>query len=43
MWEYNIRMDLPEIGWTAVDWMHLAQDSEQWRTLMNTAMSLRVP
>jgi len=22
-WEYNIRMDLKEIGWEGVDWMHL--------------------
>jgi hypothetical protein len=24
-WEYTIRMDLTEIGWEGVDWMHLAQ------------------
>jgi hypothetical protein len=23
-WEDNIRMDLREIGWEGVDWMHLA-------------------
>jgi hypothetical protein len=23
-WEDNIRMDLGEIGWEGVDWMHLA-------------------
>jgi hypothetical protein len=27
--EDNIRMDLREIGWETVDWMHLAQDSDQ--------------
>jgi hypothetical protein len=26
-----------------VDWLHLAQDRDQWRALVNTAMSLRVP
>jgi hypothetical protein len=26
-WEDNIRMDLREIGWEVVDWIHLAQDS----------------
>jgi hypothetical protein len=31
-WEDNIRMDLREIGWEDVDWMHLAQDGDQWRT-----------
>jgi hypothetical protein len=24
-WEDNMRMDLREIGWEDVDWMHLAQ------------------
>jgi hypothetical protein len=31
-WEDNIRMDLREIGWEGVDWMHLAQDRDQWQT-----------
>jgi hypothetical protein len=25
-WEDNIGMDLREIGWEGVDWMHVAQD-----------------
>jgi hypothetical protein len=37
-WEDNIRMDLWEIGWEGVDWMHLAQDRDQWRAVVNTAM-----
>jgi hypothetical protein len=24
-WEDNIRMDVREIGWEGVDWMHLTQ------------------
>jgi hypothetical protein len=28
-WEYNIGMDLREVGWEVVDWMHLAQDRKQ--------------
>jgi hypothetical protein len=39
----NIRMDLREIGWEGVDWMHLDQDRGQWRALMNTVMDIRVP
>jgi hypothetical protein len=35
MWEDSIRMDLREIGWECVDWLHLAQDRVQWRTLVN--------
>jgi hypothetical protein len=27
-WEDNIRMDLREIGWEGVDYMHLAQDKD---------------
>jgi hypothetical protein len=26
-----------------MDWIHLAQDRDQWRDLVNTAMNLRVP
>jgi hypothetical protein len=26
-----------------MDWFDLAQDREQWRTLVNTIMNLRVP
>jgi len=28
--EDNIRMDCKEIGWEDVDWIHLAQDRDQW-------------
>jgi hypothetical protein len=36
-------MDLREIGWDGVDWVNLAQDRDQWRTLVNVVMNLRVP
>jgi hypothetical protein len=39
----NIRMDFREIKWEVVDWMHLAQDRDEWWALMNTVMNLRVP
>jgi hypothetical protein len=42
-WENNIRMDLREIGWKGVEWMHLAQGRDQWRALVNTVMNLRLP
>jgi hypothetical protein len=29
-WEDNIRMDLREIGWGSMDWIHLAEDRDQW-------------
>jgi hypothetical protein len=42
-WEDNIKMDIKEIGWEYVDWIHLAQDRDRWRALVNTVMNLRVP
>jgi hypothetical protein len=36
-------MDFREIGWGGMHWIHLAQDREQWRALVNTVMNLRVP
>jgi len=36
-------MDLREIGWEVVDWMHLAKDSYQWWDLVNTVMNVWVP
>jgi hypothetical protein len=42
-WVDNIKMDLREIGWGGMDWIDLAVDRDQWRTLVNTVMNLRVP
>jgi len=39
----NIRLDLREIGWKCVDWMDLAQDRNEWRTLVNTVMNIKGP
>jgi len=36
-------MDRREIGWGGVDWIHMAQDEDQWRALVNTVMNLQVP
>jgi hypothetical protein len=40
---YNIKMDLREIRWDGMDWTDLAQNRDQWRALVNTIMTLRVP
>jgi hypothetical protein len=32
-WEDNIRMDLREVWWEGVGWIHLAEDRDQWRAL----------
>jgi hypothetical protein len=31
------------IDWECVDWIHLDQDRNEWRFLVNTVMNLRVP
>jgi hypothetical protein len=41
-WE-NIEMDLREMGFGDVDWIHWAQDRGRWRAVVNTVMNLRVP
>jgi hypothetical protein len=42
-WEDNIKMDLREIGFGDVDWIHLAQDRDRWRAVVTTVTNLRVP
>jgi hypothetical protein len=41
--EDNIKMDFREIVWDGVDWIHMAQDRNQWWDLVNRVMNLRVP
>jgi len=42
-WEDNITMDLKDIGWEGVDWVHLGQDRYQWCAFVKTVMNFRVP
>jgi hypothetical protein len=42
-WESNVRLHIIEIDWEGVDWIHPAQDSNQWRDLMNSVMHLPAP
>ena len=42
-WEDNIRMDLKEIGINTRNWVDSAPDRDYWRSLVNTALNLRVP
>jgi hypothetical protein len=41
-WE-NITMALRETAWEFVNWMHLAQERNQWQDLVKTVMNLQVP
>jgi hypothetical protein len=36
-------VDRREIGWGGMYWIHLAQDRDQWRALVNTVMNLQIP
>jgi hypothetical protein len=42
-WVENIKMDLREIEWGGMDWIDLAQGRDQWRSVVNMVMNLRVP
>jgi hypothetical protein len=42
-WEDNIKMDLGEIEFGDVDWIHMAQYRDSWRVLVNTVINLRFP
>jgi len=41
-WIDNIRMDLREMWWKGVDWMHLAQGGDPWHAIVNMVMNLWV-
>jgi hypothetical protein len=42
-WEDNIKMDLQEVGWEAMDWIDMAKVRDRWRALVSAVMNLRVP
>jgi hypothetical protein len=40
-WVDNVKMDLGEIGWSGMEWINLAQDMDQWVSLVNTVMNIK--
>jgi hypothetical protein len=42
-WVDNIKLDLRDIGGEGMDWIFMAQNRYQWRSLVNTVLNLRVP
>jgi hypothetical protein len=40
--EDDIKMNLREIGWEGVNWIHLFQDRGQWRVPVDKVIKLRV-
>ena len=41
--EYNIKMDLQEVGFGDMSWINLTHDRDRWRLLVNVIMNIRVP
>jgi hypothetical protein len=41
-WVDNIKMDLTETRWGDMDCVNLAQDTDQWRVLVNTVMNFLI-
>jgi hypothetical protein len=41
-WKVNIRIEIREVGWEGVDWIHLTQERDQWQAVMNMVMNLWV-
>jgi len=36
-------MNLRQTEWEGADWIHVAQDRDQWWAVVNTVTNLRVP
>jgi hypothetical protein len=41
-WECGVKVHRREMGWEGVGWVHLAQDRDRWRAVMNAVMNLWV-
>jgi len=41
-WEDNIKMDLQNVGWESINWIHLAQNRDRQQALANEIMNLWV-
>jgi hypothetical protein len=41
-WVDNIKIDLRATGWGSIDWIDLAEDRDQCRTIVNLIMNLWV-
>jgi hypothetical protein len=42
-WDDNIRINLEETACGGANWIHLAENGNQWRDLVSMVMNLRAP
>jgi hypothetical protein len=42
-WQYNIKVNLQEVGCKGMDWIELARDRDSLRAPVNSVMNLRTP
>jgi hypothetical protein len=41
-WKDGIKLDIKEIGWGSMEWIHLAQDMDCWQAVVNAVMNLQI-
>lgn len=41
-WEDDIRIYLLDTGQEGVDWIHLAEDTDNWRVVVNAVMNIQL-
>jgi hypothetical protein len=42
-WMDNVKIHLGDNGWGGVDWIGLAQDTDEWKVFVNVIMNLQIP
>lgn len=42
-WDVDVKVSLEEVGYEVVDWSHVIQGRDLWKTLLNTELNIRVP
>jgi hypothetical protein len=40
---FGIEMDVREVEWGGIGWLHLTQVGDQWRAFVNPGLNLRIP
>jgi hypothetical protein len=41
--KYNIKINVGGEGWGGTDWIHQAQDGDQWRSVVNMVINFQFP